>query len=148
MDSFDIIDGKRVPGTKITSDEVLLGSHHGSISVIGCTFVIAGSHHGSLSVSGNGRVIVEGQHHGSTSLSEGSRLEVVGSSHGSTSIAAGSILVVEPFGKLAGSMHNNGRLVIRGAFGGAYSGRGESVVEGDGYIKQPRIEGGVHYYEW
>lgn len=148
MESYDIIDGKQVPGTKITSDEVLLGSHRGSISVIGCTLIIAGSHHGSLSISDNGRVIVKGEHHGSTSLSAGSRLEVAGSSHGSTSIASGGLLVIEPFGKVAGSMRNNGRLVIRGVFGGSYSGHGERILEGNGYIKQPRIEGDVHYYDW
>ena len=148
MAGYDIIDGKRVPGLEITEDHVLRGIHRGSISVVGCTLTVCGEHHGSLSVTGEGKVIIEGEHHGSTSVTGSSTLEVSGQSHGSTSISRGSMILVQPTGKLAGSMINDGQLFIRGVFGGAYSGNGERVLEGEGYIKQARVVDGVHYYEW
>jgi hypothetical protein len=37
---------------------------------------------------------------------------------------------------------------VRGVFGGARSGDGELILEGAGYIKEPVIRDGVHYYEW
>lgn len=148
MAGYDIIDGQRVPGMEITEDHVLDGSHRGSISVRGATLTIRGEHHGSLAVAGEGRVIVEGEHHGSTSLAGSSVLEILGSNQGSTSVGDGSSVVVQPTGKLAGSMSNNGRLLIRGVFGGAYSGSGERILEGAGYVKQPRVVNGIHYYEW
>lgn len=148
MAGYDIIDGKRVPGLEVTEDQVLRGSHRGSISVIGCTLTITGEHHGSLSVNRKGYVVVEGSHHGSTSVSDSSTFEIVGSNHGSTSVAAGSLVIVQPSGTLAGSMNNNGRLIIRGVFGGACSGTGDQVLEGAGCVKQARIKDGIHYYDW
>lgn len=148
MAGYDIIDGVRVPGTTLTKNQVLLGTHQGSIKVVGCTLVISGTLQGSLSVESGGEVLIEGTHQGSTNVSGNSRVEVSGKCQGSTNISSGSEVLVQPFGQLQGSMNNNGKLVIRGAFGGAYSGQGNTFVEGDGYIKQPRVENGVHYYDW
>lgn len=148
MAGYDIIDGIRVPGTTFTQDEVLLGRHQGSITVSGCTLVISGTLQGSLSVENGGLVLIAGKQQGSTNVSGNSRVEISGICQGSTNIGTGSEVVVQPSGRLQGSMNNNGKLIIRGAFGGAYNGRGDTLVEGDGYIKKPRIENGVHYYDW
>ncbi|MBH3372864.1 MULTISPECIES: hypothetical protein [Pseudomonas] len=148
MAGYDIIDGVRVSGTTFTKDQVLIGRHQGSITVSGCTLVIGGTLQGSLSVEEGGNVLIEGSHQGSTNLSGNSKVEVFGKCQGSTNIGTGSEVIVQPSGRLQGSMNNNGKLIIRGAFGGACNGRGDMHVEGNGYIKQPRIENGVHYYDW
>ncbi|MDH2244431.1 hypothetical protein N5J70_21045 [Pseudomonas sp. GD03909] len=148
MAGYDIIDGMRVPRTILTTNQILSGRHQGSITVIGCTLVINGTLQGSLSVESGGEVLVEGTQQGSTNVSGNSRVEVSGKCQGSTNIGPGSEVLIQPSGKLQGSMNNNGKLIVRGEFGGAYSGQGDISVEGDGYIKQPRIENGVHYYDW
>lgn len=148
MAGYDIIDGVRVPGLTITQNQVLYGTHRGSITVSGCTLVISGTLQGSLSVENGGEVLIEGAQQGSTNVSGNSRVEISGKCQGSTNINAGSEVIVQPSGRLQGSMNNYGKLIIRGAFGGAYNGRGHTLVEDDGYIKQPRIESGVHYYDW
>lgn len=148
MAGYDIIDGKRVPGTILTENQTLSDTHRGSITVRGCTLVIKGALHGSLSVEYGGNVIIEGVHQGSIGVSDKSRIEVFGTSQGSTNIGPGSQVLIHPSGKLQGSIKNNGKLIIRGVFGGSCSGGGDTSVEGDGYIKQPRIENGVHYYDW
>jgi len=148
MASYDIIDGVRVPGLTLTQNQVLYGTHQGSITVSGCTLVISGKLKGSLSVENGGEVLIEGTQQGSTNVSRGSRVEISGTCQGSTNICAGSEVIVQHSGRLQGSMNNNGKLIIRGAFGGSYTGQGDTLVEGEGYIKQPRIENGVHYYDW
>lgn len=148
MAGYDIIDGKRVPGKILTENQTLLGTHQGSITVRNCTLVISGALHGSLSVEGGGNVLIEGTHKGSTSVSEKSLIKIFGKCQGSMNIGPFSQVVIQPSGMLQGSINNNGKMIIRGVFGGACSGRGETSVEGNGYIKQPRIENGVHYYDW
>lgn len=147
MESYDIIDGRRVPGTVISSDQVITGTHRGSLRIEGCAVVIIGVVHGSVSVSQSATLDLEGTIHGSTSVSSGGLINISGKLHGSTSIAANARVIIEPSGSLSGSMSNNGDLLIHGVFGGAYSGRGTIRTEGAGYIKQPRIENGVHYYD-
>lgn len=148
MAGYDIIDGIRVPGLTLTQNQVLYGTHQGSITVSGCTLVIRGTLQGSLSVENGGEVLIEGTQQGSTNLSGNSRVEISGKCQGSTNICTGSEVIVQTSGKLGGSMNNNGQLIIRGVFGGAYNGSGHTFVEGDGYIKEPRVENGVHYYDW
>jgi cytoskeletal protein CcmA (bactofilin family) len=51
--------------------------------------------------------------------------------------------------RLAGSLANNGTVIVRGVFGGARSGRGTFRVERTGHVKQPsRAEDGSLYYDW
>lgn len=147
MESYDIIDGQRVPGAVISSDQVITGTHRGSLRIEGCAVVIIGEVHGSVSVSQGATLGLEGTLHGSTSVSDGGLISISGRLYGSISIDATSKVIIEPSGSLSGSMSNNGDLLIRGVFGGAYSGRGMIRTEGAGYIKQPRIENGVHYYD-
>lgn len=148
MESYDVIDGKRVPGTVITSDQVITGTHRGSIRVVGCNLLVLGLVQGSVSLTEGANAELDGEIQGSTSISAGSHLTIRGKLQGSTSISSGAKVVIESAGQLSGSLSNNGILIIRGVFGGSYNGNGVSRTEGEGYIKRARIENGVHYYDW
>lgn len=139
---------QKLPSLTVTIDQILADTYQGSISVEGCTLVIKGSHQGSLAISDGAAVMIDGTHQGSTSISGGSRMTVTGTNQGSVSISSNSELTIESGGRHSGSVSNNGRLVIRGALAGASSGAGIQTIEGSGYIKPPRIENGIHYYEW
>lgn len=93
-------------------------------------------------------MVIDGAHQGSTSISGNSRMTVAGTNQGSVSISSNSELEIQSGGRHSGSVSNDGRLIIRGTFGGATSGTGVQTIEGSGYIKSPRIENGIHYYEW
>jgi hypothetical protein len=56
--------------------------------------------------------------------------------------------VVEENAKHAGSLHNDGTVVLRGVFGGSRSGDGTMTLEGRGHIKLPRLKDGMSIYEW
>jgi cytoskeletal protein CcmA (bactofilin family) len=148
MESYDVIDGKKVPGTVINSDEVLTGTHRGSIRVVGCNLRILGVVQGSVSLAEGAIVELDGEIQGSTSISGTSHLTIRGKLQGSASISSESKIVVESTGRLSGSLHNEGLLIIRGVFGGSYSGNGVHRLEEEGYIKKARIVNGVHYYDW
>ncbi|MDH0797582.1 hypothetical protein [Pseudomonas carnis] len=138
---------QKLPSLTVTADQVIADSFQGSISVKGCTLVISGSHQGSLAISEGAMVEVYGAHQGSTSISGDSKMVVSGTNLGSVTISSDSELVVEFGGKHTGSVGNEGRLIIRGTFGGSTSGSGAQTVEEGGYIKAPRIENGIHYYD-
>ena len=67
---------------------------------------------------------------------------------GTTNVSNYGTVIVEERGKLTGTLSNNGVVIVRGVFGGAKSGNGELILEGNGYIKQPTIKNGMNYYEW
>lgn len=73
---------------------------------------------------------------------------VSGAIEGTTTVERGGELVVAASAKLAGTLHNDGLVIVRGVFGGAQSGTGELRLEDQGHIKQPRVRDGIHYYEW
>ncbi|SDG86028.1 hypothetical protein SAMN05216588_101216 [Pseudomonas flavescens] len=148
MDSYDIIDGRKVPQLTITSDTVISDKHQGSIKVVGCQLTILGTVNGSISVYQGGSVIIQGQVNGSLAIDQMCTVTILGRCNGSASLANLARVLIEPSGRLAGSIANFGELVVRGAFGGAQSGNGRVRIEGDGYIKQPVIRNGVHYYDW
>ena len=145
---YDYIDGKRVPQTRLDGDHSIDGKHHGSVSIHGGELTLTGELHGSLAVSSGSTALIVGSQHGSVSVAAGAKARVMGAINGSVSIGRGATVEIEPGGKLAGSLHNNGLMVVRGVFGGASSGQGQVRIEGDGYIKEPRVENGVHYYDW
>ncbi|MMZ71105.1 hypothetical protein D1872_343510 [compost metagenome] len=61
-------------------------------------------------------------------------------------VERGGLLIIEEEGKVISSLVNNGRVVLRGIFGGAHNGFGEFENEG-GIIKHPVIKNGMTYYE-
>ena len=74
---------------------------------------------------------------------------MTGAIEGPATVEHGSTLVVESGARLAGSLANNGTVIVRGVFGGARSGRGTFRVERTGHVKQPsRAEDGSLYYDW
>jgi cytoskeletal protein CcmA (bactofilin family) len=145
---YDYIGGKKVPQLVITEDYDLLGKHNGTIHVENGTLTINGKLNGTLDVQHAAKVIIIGKQNGSVNLESGALVIVHGEINGSTSLDANSNLVIEAGGKLAGSLANYGKVILRGVFGGARSGQGELVIEGNGYIKQPIIKDGISYYHW
>lgn len=145
--SYDIIDGVHTPQTIIDSDFELIGVHQGSVIVKSGKFKLLGILQGSLRIQSEAEVLINGEQQGSVHISENCRVTVTGKIKGSTHVAYGATLSIKPDGTLAGSLHNNGTVILEGIFGGAQSGLGEVIIQGNGHIKQPRIVNGTHYYE-
>ena len=119
---FDYINGREVPQTVIEDDFTIQGKHNGTVHVENGTLTIQGELHGTLNVQSGAKAIIIGKQHGT--------------------------VIVEANGKLAGTLNNNGIVIVKGAFGGAQSGQGNLILEENGYIKQPVIKNGMKYYEW
>jgi cytoskeletal protein CcmA (bactofilin family) len=148
MATYDIIDGKRVPPTVISEDRVMR-NHVGTVRVEGGDFRLVGKLDGSLHLSPGIRATIDGRQHGSVHVASGAEVSVNGHIEGSVHIEHGASVTVQPRGRVAGSLHNEGVLLVRGVFGGSRSGQGEVRLEGAGYIKPPKIlADGSHVYHW
>jgi hypothetical protein len=145
---FDIIDGRRIPQTVISTDHEITGTHQGTVHVESGRLTLSGVIQGTLSVHGGGSALIQGEQQGTVSVENGAEVIVTGAINGTASVHHGGRLVVEGGGRLAGTLSNDGTVIIRGAFGGARSGRGEFRVEDGGVVKQPVIRDGMHFYEW
>ena len=148
MYEMDYIDGKKVPPMIIDEDYVLVGEHSGTIHVEAGTLVIQGMNSGTLDVQMGAKVEVLGEQSGSTFIASGAEVVVRGIMSGSATVSSGSSIIVEEKGRLSGSLCNEGTLIIRGVFGGARSGDGEIIIEGNGYIKKPVTRNGMTFYQW
>jgi len=144
----DWIDGRRVSQLAVCEDYILTGTHAGTVHVECGQFTLAGVLQGTLDVQREATVLITGKQQGSVSLESGSVVTVYGAIEGSATVGRGATLIIEPGGKLAGSLTNDGEVVLRGVFGGAKAGSGKLRTEGQGYIKQPTIRNGISYYEW
>jgi hypothetical protein len=144
----DLIDGREVAPLVITSDHVLVGTHRGTVQVESGHLELRGVNQGSLHIHPGATASISGRQQGTASISSGGSLLVTGAIEGTTNVAGAAGLVVEATGKLAGTLHNDGLVVIRGVFGGARSGQGELRFEDSGWEKPPVIRDGVSYYEW
>lgn len=144
----DIIDGQYVSPLVISEDYILDGEHTGSVYVESGEFVLKGTLKGSLDVQSGASARIYGKQKGSVSIQSRALVIVEGSIEGSTDLKPESTLTIEKNAKLAGSLNNNGRVILKGVFGGATSGYGELIIEGSGYIKKPIVKEGVHYYVW
>lgn len=145
---LDYIDGKEALPLVITADYNLIGDHHGTVHVENGTLTISGKLHGTLDVQRNSKVIIMGEAHGTVLLENGTSVIVYGAIHGTTVLNNNSTMVIEDGAKLSGTLVNNGKVILKGTFGGSQSGRGELTIEGNGYIKQPVVKNGVSYYQW
>lgn len=145
---YDLINGRWVPKLVIDSDYVVNGTHQGSVRVLGGQFVLAGTLQGSLAIERGVSAMVTGTQQGSVTIGYGSIVTVTGAIQGSTRVERGANLIIEPGGKLAGSLSNDGTVIVRGVFGGSQTGTGQIRIEEPGYIKQPRIRDGIRYYDW
>jgi cytoskeletal protein CcmA (bactofilin family) len=148
QNNYDTIDGHRVPQTYINEDYELKGIHEGTINVEAGKFKLRGTLQGTLVINTIETVEISGTQQGTVQMSRGSNVIVSGSIQGTTNVSPGATLIIESTGKLSGTLTNNGTVILRGVFGGAQSGSGNLVLEGEGYIKQPTIKNGISYYEW
>ena len=144
---FDYIDGRFARQTEVVDDYTLLGTHIGSVRVSAGKFILRGTLNGSLDVGESTIAEIIGKQNGSVSIGHGAQVSVDGEINGSVSVATGATLLIQQGAKLAGSLDNDGLVVLRGTFGGSQSGKGEVRVEG-GHIKEPVIRGGIAFYEW
>lgn len=145
--TYDFIDGVKVPPTIITEDTIISGTHKGSIYVEKGTLTLSGTLQGSLSVQEFAKVLITGKQQGSVTINSNATVLVHGEISGSTNVMQDGIVIIEPTGKLAGSLSNDGEVIIRGVFGGSHSGN-DVLLEGSGYIKQPILRNGAYYYNW
>lgn len=127
---------------------MLTGVHDGTVHVEGGHLELRGMIRGTLALHPGARATISGTQAGTLNVGQGVEVVVTGAIEGTTNVQGGALVVVEPRGKLAGTLHNDGRVVVRGVFGGARSGSGELVFEGQGYEKQPMIGDGIRHYEW
>lgn len=131
----------------IDSDAILSGVCNYPIIVERTAAVtIAGTLNGSAQVYGT--LHVSGQHNGSAHVAPGATFTIAHRRNGSVHVEEGGLVIVEPRGRIAGSLHNAGRVVVRGEIGGSRS--GASVELDGGRVVPPRRIGtdGTHYYEW
>ena len=144
----DWMDGREVPPLVVREDHILTGTHEGSVHVEAGQFTLAGVIQGSLDIQGGVRALISGAQQGSVSLEPDSVVTVTGAIEGSAAVGAGATLIIERGGKLAGSLRNDGLVILRGVFGGSRDGSGEFRIEEHGRIKQPIIRDGMNIYEW
>lgn len=145
---FDCINGVKVPQMVVEEDHILCNEHHGTVHVVNGTLTIKGELYGTLDVQPYSTAIILGEQHGTVSVANNAKVIVFGELQGTTAVSSDGMVIVEENGKLAGTLNNNGTVIVRGVFGGARSGFGEMVLEGSGYIKQPVTRNGINYYEW
>lgn len=132
----------------IDRDEVVLGTSNTPIIVEpGATVTIAGTLNGSAVV--HGVLHITGTLNGSLHASAGATATVEHRVNGSVHVDRGGLVVVEPRGRIAGSTHNVGRLVLRGQLGGSQSGIPVELEDGGRVVPPTRIgPRGEHIYEW
>jgi len=143
----DNIGGRLVPPLIVTSDHTLQGTHQGTVHVESGTFHLRGILQGTLDVQSGANAIITGDQQGTVAIAAGASVTVLGAIHGTTSLRPGAKLIIEESGKLAGSLANDGVVVLRGVFGGMQMGGGDLRIEGTGFVKKPIIRDGVHYYD-
>ena len=145
---FDVIGGDHVPQTVISTDHEIGGTHQGTVHVERGRLTLSGVLKGTLNVHRGASALIQGTQQGTVRIESGAEIIVTGTINGTASVARGARLIVEHGGRLAGTLSNDGTVIIRGIFGGARSGHGELRIEGDGVIKQPVMRDGIHFYEW
>lgn len=144
---YDIIGGEKVPPTIISEDAIMVSKHLGSIHIEnGVTYAIEADNTGSVHVHSGAKLVIAKSHTGTINLDTKSEVVIKGNAVGSVNLSPGSLLIIESSGKLIGSSYNDGRMIIRGVYGGSQSGNGEFIIEESGMIKKPVIKNGNNYY--
>lgn len=142
-------DGSHFEQLVVTGHDVMRGDYHGGVCVeIESSLDLLGELHGSLRLHEGALAVISGHHHGSLHVEPRAEVRVTGRHNGSLHVEPGGVATIEVGGRVAGSMQNDGLVILRGAFGGSQSGRGDLRIEGNGHLKQPTTRGGVNYYDW
>lgn len=144
----DTIDGRRVPPTVITTDAEISDTHTGTVHVEGGRLTLWGTLRGTLVVHRGSEAVIHGTQAGTVYVKQGALVSVLGALNGETYVEQGASVIVEPSGRLAGGLVNEGRVVVRGVFGGARRGEGTFVLEAGGRIKRPELIDGITTYIW
>lgn len=144
----DYFDGIWRPQTVIAADYTLYGEHSGTVRVRAGHFTLRGEINGTLTISDDLICHIFGKQNGTLDVGSGATIIVVGEINGAVSVSARATVVIERTGHLAGTLVNSGEVIVRGAFGGQYSGHCQFKLEGDGRIKQPVVKDGIVSYYW
>jgi hypothetical protein len=83
MSEFDIIDGRRVPPTRLNGDQQINGTHVGTIILESGHLVVAGRIEGTLSLGPGTTATIAGVQAGSVSMARGASARVTGAIEGS-----------------------------------------------------------------
>ncbi len=112
--------------------------------------LIDGVIQGSVEIKSPANVDLRGSIQGSTTVESGARLVITGAQQGSVTVRPGAHVLVEPTGKLTGSLWNDGQVVVRGVFAGSQAGMAQIELEGAGWIRPPDeiLPDGTHVYRW
>jgi cytoskeletal protein CcmA (bactofilin family) len=145
---YDLFNGRKVPQLAVSGDHVIQGEHSGTVHVESGTFTLEGTLKGTLDIQDGVRAKIVGKQQGTVSVAKGATVTVTGAIEGTVSVDTGAAVVVEHGGKLAGTLRNNGLVIVRGVFGGAQTGDGELRLEEAGFVKQPVTEDGMTVYRW
>lgn len=142
----DYFDGDPRPPKVVRDDELLGGTHVGTIYVQRSrTLTLSGTHEGSLCLEPSSVALIAGTHRGSLGVQPEASAIVTGFQHGSLSIDEG-LVVVEPTGTASGSVENRGRFVVRGTQAGPINGPGTTEVDPRARICQPVRRRGQEIY--
>lgn len=131
-----------------TTDGTLGGLHQGSVRVEAGSLVVSGTLQGSLSLAVGASATISGHQQGSVHLSPRCEVIVTGRLDGSVHVEPEATVIIAAGGRHAGSLHNDGTVIVRGVFGGSRTGAGEFRLEDEGWVKAPVMRDGVNYYEW
>lgn len=132
----------------IKTDEAVVGTSNTPIIVEqGATVTVMGTLNASAVVLGV--MNITGTLNGSLHISAGAAATVEHRVNGSVHVDRGGLVVVEPRGRIAGSTHNVGRIVLRGQLGGSQSGIPVELEDGGRVVAPTRFGSrGEHIYEW
>jgi len=129
----------------VRDDHVLSGTHSGTVHVEAGQFTLTGVLVGTLDLQGGVRAQIGGRQLGTVNIASGAEAVVRGQVRGTVNVETGGSVRIEADGLLAGSLTNNGLVVIRGTYGGTYSGSGHIQVEPDARIVRPVMRNGISY---
>jgi hypothetical protein len=145
----DIVDGVEVPRRVVETDEQVVGTHQRSICVeAGAHLEIVGTQQGSVTFQPGSTGSIIGQLQGSLHVATGAVVTVSGRQDGSVHVARGGVLKIEPGGRVAGSLHNDGVIENAGTRGGHLSGEGTLHDLDGATVRQPVVKDGSTYYVW
>ena len=143
----------QVPTRVIEEAENLRGVQNTSSCVHSGTFTIDSGaiHNGSIQLLPSAELVVRGTNNGSLHVARNSRAVIVGRQNGSVHVDDGGLVRVETTGRLAGSLHVNGRIEHAGTRGGSVAADafGEIVDLPGSTVKQPTTgTNGASIYNW
>src|SRR5674476_1621460 len=107
--SLDLIDGVETGPRIVDGHEQVVGTYQSSICVeSGASLEVIGIQQGSVTFQPGSTGLIVGQLQGSMHVATGAVVTVRDAQQGSVHVALGGLVKVEPRGRLAGSLYNDG----------------------------------------